>query len=735
MMQRYETDYRPNYEFILAASWGGFGVLASLTMIFYSGFPPLTTMELTAFFFVVALYQATFAKARQRRMKLLERHEQNFFTLDDLKAELRDGALFLGQGFEWTSVHAQKVADLYRDPERMTEIKRNRKGGTYLHGVGITNEVAQYMPDAESKGHVHIVGTTGAGKTRLIDIIASQIVMRGEPLIIVDPKGDRELMDNAKAVYDRLGRGKDFVFFHPAFPDESAAINPLASYQRSSELASRLAAVIPSSASGDVFQSFSQNALMGIFFAVEMAGTKPTIMDVQRALAEGFGPLCIKAFQGWAYSISPDMNDKMRDAMNITHVPEKLKYSLQEFRAQRGAEYYQEVSAKDPSLSHAEMNNLISLLLHDRDHFKKMVASLVPVVGKLCAGPLATLFSPDPTAGRMPKSGKVVSLAQVIANGGGCYIGLDTLSDPDVGRAMGQMILADLASLAGKSYNFSRDKSRFINVFVDEASEVANEQLIQLLNKGRGAGMRLFVATQTLSDYEARTGSAAMANMLLGNMNNTIMLRTVDVDTQERLSKRLPEVPISYVMKSTASSMGDESHTGAFAINHGERLMSEDKPIIAPQSFGDLSDLEFFAIFARGNLVKGRLPILAPPDEPFQPPSIEHYAVGAKGDNPELQDMTRNYDGGSLGPQGGSSTTAEGQGRGPLPPPIQTIELPEEMQPPPPNHRRMMPFVRWIEILPRFRANDRTEIKLLPPPANAAKPPVASEPDMDALSR
>lgn len=102
------------------------------------------------------------------------------------------------------------------------------------------------------------------------------------------------------------------------------------------------------------------------------------------------------------------------------------------------------------------------------------------------------------------------SLAQVIANGGGCYIGLDTLSDPDVGRAMGQMILADLASLAGKSYNFSRDKSRFINVFVDEASEVANEQLIQLLNKGRGAGMRLFVATQTVVDKNKIVTAAEM---------------------------------------------------------------------------------------------------------------------------------------------------------------------------------------------------------------------------------
>ena len=724
MQQRYETDYRPNYELYLALNWGICGVAAALLMIFHSGFPVGATLILTSFFFAIALYQGFFAKARFKRMQILERQEQNFFTLDELQAQMHEGALFMGRGFEWGVEQAQRISDLYRDPLRLAEIKRNRKGATYLHGVGISEEEAEYMLDAESKGHVHIVGTTGAGKTRLMDLLISQIILRGEPCIIIDPKGDQELMNNMKVAYDRCGRVRDFSFFHPAFPEESAAINPLASYQRSSELASRLAAVIPSSASGDVFQAFSQNALMGIFFAVEMAGTKPTIMDVQRALAEGFGPLCIKAFQGWAFSVSPAMDERMRKA--IASASSSQKVSMAEARAQKGAEFYQEVSTKDPTLSHAEMNNLISLLLHDRDHFKKMVASLVPVVGKLCAGPLATLFSPDPTAHRMPKSGKVVSLAQVIANRGGCYIGLDTLSDPDVGRAMGQMILADLASLAGKNYNFSRDKSTFINVFVDEASEVANEQLIQLLNKGRGAGMRLFVATQTLSDYEARTGSAAMANMLIGNMNNTIMLRTLDVDTQERLSKRLPEVPISYVMKTTGSSMGDESHTGAFAVNHGERLMTEDKPIIAPQVFGDLSDLEFFAIFAKGNLVKGRLPILAPPDDAYRGPSVEHYnqttaQASYSFDESAEPDHGPVLSGGRGAPSLPPAPTAEGSARVTAPP-IQVIDLPPERQPAPPSRHALLPFMRWIEVLPRFRANDRHhEIRLLPPPVRAAE--------------
>lgn len=687
MRINYETDYRPNYELFLALSWASFGIVCVLLMTTFAGFPLGMTIGMSSIFFLVALYQATFAKARHTRMQTLEKSEKTFFQLNDLSDKMKEEALYLGRGFEWTANHAQALSDLYRDPDRLEDIKKQRHGGTFLHGIGISQEQDVLLLDNESKGHVHIVGTTGSGKTRLFDFIVAQCIMRGEAVITIDPKGDHELKNNMEAAYRRAGREQEFSFFHPAFVDESAAINPLASRQRSSELASRLAAIIPSKQSGDVFQSFSQNAAMGIFYAIERSGVNPTIMDVQRALSEGFGPLCVRALEGWAYSVGADMKTKMSAIISKERHPEK--------KAVAGALFYQEQSNLDAALSSAEMNNLISLLLHDRDHLKKMVASLVPVVGKLCAGPLATLFSPDPATGRMPKSGKVISLEQVITQKGGCYIGIDTLSDADVGRAIGQMILADLAALAGKNYNFGRTKDTYVNIFVDEASEITNEQLIQLLNKGRGAGFRIFVATQTLSDYEARTGSAAMANMLLGNMNNTIMLRTVDTDTQERLAARLPEVPLSHIMKTTASSMGGTTITGGFSVNHGERLMTAEKPIVAPQSFGDLSDLEFFAVFAKGNLVKGRLPILAPPDEEHQIPSAEYYSRKARDHRYDHEQLA--------GDPLAESPFSEPAMQPPEMHAAEPLAAPEM----PPQKTRMFPFLRWVDVIPGFRQNDK----------------------------
>jgi conjugal transfer pilus assembly protein TraD len=136
----------------------------------------------------------------------------------------------------------------------------------------------------------------------------------------------------------------------------------------------------------------------------------------------------------------------------------------------------------------------------------------------LTSGTLGPL-SPDPNdiddTRPITDSARIINQAQV------AYIGLDSLSDGMVGSAIGSILLADLASVAGGRYNYGLD-NRPVNIFVDEAAEVINDPCIQLLNKGRGAKFRLSIATQTFADFAARTGSEAKARQILGNVNNLI---------------------------------------------------------------------------------------------------------------------------------------------------------------------------------------------------------------------
>ena len=162
--------------------------------------------------------------------------------------------------------------------------------------------------------------------------------------------------------------------------------------------------------------------------------------------------------------------------------------------------------------------------------------------------------------------------------------------------------------MAGDRYNFGVN-NRQVNIFVDEAAEVINDPFIQLLNKGRGAKLRLFVATQTFADFAARMGSKDKAIQVLGNINNTFALRIVDKETQEYITDNLPKTRVKYVMRTQGQNThGDEPimHGG----NQGERLMEEECEMFPPQLLGMLPNLEFIAKISGGHLVKGRLPIL-----------------------------------------------------------------------------------------------------------------------------
>lgn len=175
-----------------------------------------------------------------------------------------------------------------------------------------------------------------------------------------------------------------------------------------------------------------------------------------------------------------------------------------------------------------------------------------------------------------------------------------------VGSTIGSLALADLASTAGEIYNHRVPKP--VNVFVDEAAEVLNDQMIQLLNKGRGAGINLYVATQTIADFKARMGDESKALQVLANANHIIALRVLDTDTQEFIGNKIPKTRFNYVMRTqgNSSSEGGLVHGG----NIGERLMAEEGEKFPIALLGELPDLEFLAVFAGGDLRKGRLPIL-----------------------------------------------------------------------------------------------------------------------------
>ena len=75
--------------------------------------------------------------------------------------------------------------------------------------------------------HTIVSGATGQGKTTLLKTLLSHSLKHNHPVIIIDPKGEREDILEMKRKARFYGREKDFCLFSLSFPEESFAYNPL----------------------------------------------------------------------------------------------------------------------------------------------------------------------------------------------------------------------------------------------------------------------------------------------------------------------------------------------------------------------------------------------------------------------------------------------------------------------------------------------------------------------------
>lgn len=100
-------------------------------------------------------------------------------------------ALWFGWGFDWVQKHAQLAYEiLKRDVSTLIPSDHQRMGSAWIHGLEVSeNDIRQ--PLQHTAGHTLLVGTTGAGKTRAFDVLVTQAVLRGEAVIIIDPKATR----------------------------------------------------------------------------------------------------------------------------------------------------------------------------------------------------------------------------------------------------------------------------------------------------------------------------------------------------------------------------------------------------------------------------------------------------------------------------------------------------------------------------------------------------------------
>ncbi len=612
----YQAAFRFNYEATAAFGWLS-GMPLSMLALRWSGLPALPFYFLAVISGAMALYRGVPALRLMVRKQALRGHAVTFMTADDLRKKMRKchDSIWLGFGFDWDQPHTQRVYEILSLPKATLMSKKSfvhkknaadGMGAPWIHGVE-TNETDIMLPIPHAKGHTIIVGTTQSGKTSLLRVMVTQAVMRGEAVIIIDPKGEKSLRDVARHACVMAGTPDRYVYFHPGFPEHSCRIDPMRNFNRATELASRIAMLVPSEGGGDPFKAFGHMSLNNVIQGLLVTMKLPSLVKIRQYLEAGTANLVVKAITAYCDERIPDWRVSARAFIERAKDNETMARGLMFY-------YRERVQPMHPC---PDLEGLLSMFVHDREHFQKMIASLMPIVTMLTSGHLGGLLSPN--TDDHADTRQITDIARIIRYGQVAYIGLDSLSDPMVGPALGSILLAELASTAGDRYNYGVGL-KSVNIFVDEMGEVLVDSLTQILNKGAGALLRLTVATQTFGDIAARLGSEHKARMVLGNLNNTIILRTLDAETQEYLMKGVPKTQVQYIMRSQGTNTAPDQPM-LFNSNEGERLMQEEVDVFPPALLGMLPNLEYIAKLSGGRIRKGRVPILVPPEEPEAAPA------------------------------------------------------------------------------------------------------------------
>ena len=538
------------------------------------------------------------------------------FRLTSADIPMSQGKQYLGKGFQWQAKHTQRLYDCRQiGTDSFIKPSKSEAGGSpLLHGIE-RDERNIWMNLDERNGHTLVLGTTRVGKTRLLEVLATQDISRGDTVIVFDPKGDAELLQRIVFEAKRCNREDDLVIFHLGFPKTSARYNPISNFARVTEVANRLAEQLPGSGDSAAFKEFSWRFVNIVARAIVMLGERPSyrnilkyIKDLDR-LYRRYAELKLTQFRAqWRDEINVEVNKILKSKGSNSILAENEVYT------QCISGYIDNHDVDDEILS-----ALKNASRYDKTYYDKITASLLPLLEKLSTGQSGELIIPDYL--NLDDKRPIFDWMQVIRGKKIVYVGLDALSDATVAAAVGNSMFGDLCSVAGQLYkygvggnitNTSANKTlHTVCVHADEFNELIGDDFIPLLNKAGGAGVQVTAYTQTWNDVIAKLQDGAKAGQVGGNLNTIICLRVLDEDTAKMVTNKLPQrITVKTLMQS--SGVSDSPYLGSgqdFTSNNEDRLHTVEVPMLNPDDLLQLPKGQAFILLSGGTLYKSRLPL------------------------------------------------------------------------------------------------------------------------------
>lgn len=513
-------------------------------------------------------------------------------------------------------------------------------GVAAYHAVGIEEEEDQYTTLDERNGHCIVFGQSRVGKTRMAEFVLSQDIERNDSCVgCFDPKGDIELLARMWAEAKRAGRDDNFYIFSLGAPDISAKYSAIASFSRIASVAGRISENMAGGGDGQVFKDFAWRFLLLVAQSLVDLGEKPTFRSMKTNV-EDLEPLFLRYGKFIMKRDNPSFESEWEDIQKpkfrINNKGEEIEVKIP-VGAMKGrrketifldhimTDFYE----RNPNKINQTIEGLRSAMKNDVSYYNKITASLIPLLTKLTTGRIGELLSPDYTD--MKSNQPIFSWKKVIQSKAVFYCGFDAMTDDVIAQANAKMFFSDLVSEAGEIYKYGMNKGlpgakagEVVPIWIhcDEFQSLISPDIVPILNRAAGAGIRIMAYTQVISDIEeACDGDAAKARVILGNFNNVIMMRVATKDTAEYLTDKLSTMDYwGLDVQGGVSDSGkilteDDQEEGVGSNMFSTRTtagvgVEAHEPVITPNTIMTLPKGQAFGFFNGQRLVKLRFPLL-----------------------------------------------------------------------------------------------------------------------------
>lgn len=339
---------------------------------------------------------------------------------------------------------------------------------------------------SELNKHMHVLAPSGSGKTKsVLAPLVIQVIERGVGTLVIDPKGDNEVVSAFLKRMRDLERLEDFWYFDPVKPSVSMSWNPFYSAIKSGnykDIAQKVIATMPKG-----------------------GGTATFYEKLQSEFARAITSLL---------SILPYTN-KMVNFLDlyaiIAYLPHSIEYLLEQYNI--GGKAKDEVAELwlKTIMQEAKQNK-------DYKQYLRNLQQHLALYAFTFAPELLNAYDPDIKISEGFKEGKLM------------YFALRALDFP-AGESVdiGKMVFLDLINHAAMKYNKGLSFEVPDLVFVDEAPQVFVPEAEKLFDMARGAGIGVILFHQSIFQFEKI--QKGLFQNIFSNCNVKLLLGAGDDET------------------------------------------------------------------------------------------------------------------------------------------------------------------------------------------------------------